>query len=377
MQLLKLVESEVLIGVPLPWNVRNQDCTLLLAKGYVVRNEAQLEMLLDRGIFVDLEEIRALEELNPPVQRPHDSIFIRWTGAIDELETLLHAALDEKPDFPPRMEALASTLMELAALDADIGLFMAMRQDQARHLRYGFSHPVYAALLCILMTQRMGWTERRVQSLTLAALSMNTSIADLQVQMAFQDYPVLDRQRALIRKHPVDSAALLERAGVTDCAWLTAVREHHEQVDGKGYPTGTTIVDEGAQILRMADQFIARISPRTLRPAMGIQEATRQTFREDQGGPMSRALIRELGFYPPGDFVQLANGEQGIVVRRGAEARTPLVAAVTDTQGRSVTTTVQRNTAHPEYSITGRPVTDHSLLVRVPPERLYGFGVAF
>ncbi len=70
MQLLKLVESEVQIGIPLPWNVRNQDCALLLAKGYVVRDEAQLEMLLDRGIFVDLEEVRALEALKAPIQRP-------------------------------------------------------------------------------------------------------------------------------------------------------------------------------------------------------------------------------------------------------------------------------------------------------------------
>ena len=31
MQLLKLVESKVRVGIPLPWNVRNQDCTLLLA----------------------------------------------------------------------------------------------------------------------------------------------------------------------------------------------------------------------------------------------------------------------------------------------------------------------------------------------------------
>jgi HD-GYP domain-containing protein (c-di-GMP phosphodiesterase class II) len=252
---------------------------------------------------------------------------------------------------------------------------MAMRQDQARHLRYGFSHPVYTALLCILMAQRMGWTERRVLSLTLAALTMNASIADLQVHMAFQDYPVLDRQRALIRKHPVDSAALLERAGITDCAWLTAVREHHERVDGTGYPTGTTVVDEPARVLRMADHFIACISPRTLRPTMSIQEATRQVFREDNGGPMSRALIRGLGLYPPGDFVQLASGEQGIAIRRGAEARTPLVAVVTNAHGRSVTTTVQRDTAQPEYAITGS-AHDRGLLVRVPPERLYGFGVA-
>lgn len=373
MQLLELVESEVQIGVPLPWNVRNQDCTLLLAKGYVVRDEAQLEMLLDRGMFVDLEEVRALEALQTSAQRPPESIYVRWTGAIDELETLL-ASPEQVPDFVPRIEALARTIVDMTALDADIGLFMAVRQDQARHLRYGFSHPVYTALLCILMAQRMGWTASRVLSLAQAALTMNASIADLQVRMAFQDYPVLDRQRALIRKHPVESAGLLERAGVTDGAWLTAVREHHEHTDGSGYPTGTAVVDESAQVLRMADHFIACISPRSLRPPLGIQEATRQTFREDQGGPMSRALIRELGIYPPGDFVQLANGEQGIVVRRGTEARTPLVAAVTDTQGRSVTTTVQRDTSQPEFAITG-PAPDRSLLVRVPPERLYGFGV--
>ncbi len=374
MQLLKLVESEVQVGIPLPWNVRNQDSTLLLAKGYVVRDEAQLEMLLDRGIFVDLEEVRALEALKPAAPHVPESIFARWTGAVDTLEALLTSP-EDVPDLGPRIEALAQTVMDLTSQDPDIGLFMAMRQDQARHLRYGFSHPVYTALLCVLMARRMGWAERRVQSLTQAALTMNASIASLQVQMAFQDYPVLDRQRAQIRKHPADSAALLERAGVADCAWLAAVREHHEQADGKGYPTGAAVVDEAAQVLRMADQFIARISPRTLRPAMSIQEATRQTFRDNQGGPMARALIRVLGLFPPGDFVQLANGEQAIVVRRGAEARTPLVAAVTDSQGRSVTTTVQRDTAQPEFAITG-PAPDRSLLVRVPPERLYGFGVA-
>lgn len=373
MQLLKLVECQIQLGVPLPWNVRNQDSTLLLAKNYVVRSEAQLEMLLDRGMYVDIEEVRAIEALQTPERPPPESIYERWTAAIDELESLL-PALDEKPDFIARIHVLASNIMALAAQNPDIGLFMAIRQDQAHHLRYGYSHAVYTALLCILMAQRMAWAQDRVQHLALAALTMNASIADLQVQMAFQDYPVLDRQRTQIRKHPIDSAALLERAGITDPSWLATVREHHEQADGSGYPMGTSTVEEPAQVLRMADQFMARISPRTLHPAMGLQEATRLTYRDDKGGPMSRALIRELGIYPPGDLVHLANGEQGIVVRRGAEARTPLVAAVTDTQGHGVTTTLQRDTAQPEFAITG-PATERHLLARVPPERLYGYGM--
>lgn len=373
MQLLKLVESKVQVGEPLRWNVRNQDCTLLLAQGYVIRNENQLEMLLERGMYVDIEEIRALEALEAPPECPQETIYARWTSAIDTLETLLRT-LGQEPDFPRSIHTLATSTVELVSLDPDIGIYMAVRQDQARHLRYGYSHSVYSALISILMAKRMGWSAEQVLQLTLAALTMNASIAELQGQMAFQDYPVLDRQRAQIQQHPNASAALLEQAGITDTGWLNAVRQHHEQDDGAGYPLGATEVDQAAQVLRMADIFMARISPRTSRTAMSVQEAARQMFRDDKGGPMSRAVIKELGLYPPGDFVQLASGEMGVVMRRGAESRTPLVAAVTDTQGRSTTTTLQRDTADPDFAITG-PATERSLLSRVPPERLYGYGV--
>jgi len=375
MQLLKLVETKVQIGVPLPWNVRNPDCTLLLAKDYVIHSEPQLEVLLERGMYVDIEEIRALEDLQEPTPRTRESIYVRWTTAIDMLEAWL-PVLGEKAGSLARIHSLATEILELTAQDPDIAIFMAIRQDQARHLRYGYSHSVYTALLSILMARRMGWTPERVQRITLAALTMNASIAPLQGQMAHQEHPVLDRQRAQILQHPNASAQLLERAGVTDAGWLNTVRQHHEQVGGAGYPTGTSTVDEMAQVLRMADIFMARISPRTYRPAMTVQDAARQMFRDDKGGPMSMAVIKELGIYPPGDFVQLASGELGVVMRRGAEARTPLVAAVSDTLGRNVTHTLQRDTSDPAYAVTGTAAAaDRSLLTRVPPERLYGYAL--
>lgn len=68
MQLLKLVESEIQMDVALPWNVRNHDCTLLLARGHIVSSEAQMQALLERGIYVDLEEKRAVEALYVPSQ---------------------------------------------------------------------------------------------------------------------------------------------------------------------------------------------------------------------------------------------------------------------------------------------------------------------
>ena len=78
MQLLKLVESEIQMDVALPWNVRNHDCTLLLARGHIVSSEAQMQALLERGIYVDLEEKRAVEALYVPKSGPVKSIYTRW-----------------------------------------------------------------------------------------------------------------------------------------------------------------------------------------------------------------------------------------------------------------------------------------------------------
>ena len=55
---LATVKHRVAVGRPLPFNVRNADHTLLLARGQVVDTFDQLEALFTRGALVDLAELR-------------------------------------------------------------------------------------------------------------------------------------------------------------------------------------------------------------------------------------------------------------------------------------------------------------------------------
>ena len=84
------------------------------------------------------------------------------------------------------------------------------------------------------------------------------------------------------------------------------------------------------------------------------------------------AVIKEFGIYPPGDFVRLKSGELAVVVKRSSNANTPMVAAITDPAGKPVHTSIRRNTAEPNYSITGT-VADKTMILNMPPERLYGY----
>jgi HD-GYP domain-containing protein (c-di-GMP phosphodiesterase class II) len=184
-----------------------------------------------------------------------------------------------------------------------------------------------------------------------------------------------DRQRAAIHAHPEQAVQALRAGGVTDVDWLMAVAHHHERPDGTGYPLGLGDVSDIGIALRVNDVFMAKISPRVLRPALSSQEAARQLFREDKGGPVSMAIIKEFGIYPPGDFVTLASGEHAVVVRRTDNAKAPIVAAITDTAGHPIVKTVRHDTSLAAHAIVG-PVADKSILHRMPPERLYGFSEA-
>ena len=374
MKMLRLPHDKVVLGAPLPWNVRDTEGRLLLSMGHIVSSEDQLEALLQRGAFVDVAEVRAAAGLvahgvAPP--KPATNLFGKWDNTTSQLESLIKN-ISKVTDFPDRMEQFARQIVQLTDHDPDVGIYRTVRQEKVHLFHYGYVHCVHTALTCILISRRLQWAESKAMSLVKAALTMNLPILELQGQMAKQDVPMRDKQKATIQKHPTDAADMLKRAGVTDVDWLTAIEQHHERADGSGYPAGLINPSELAMALRVADVFMAKISPRLIRPALTTQEAARQLFLEDKGGALSMAVIKEFGIYPPGDFVKLKSGELGVVVKRSVNAKTPIVAAITDATGKSVKTSIRRNTAEPEFAITGT-VTDKSMIANMPPERLYGY----
>ncbi|MBI5259581.1 MAG: phosphohydrolase [Burkholderiales bacterium] len=369
-QLLRLVSKELKVGTALPFAVRDEHGKLLLARGQVIYSPHQLEVLLTRGLYADQEEVKAWREGRPPpvdTSQNRLTLFDLWDQALHRLEKL-HKSIGE-PGFPQRCDEFVSQCIDLVQRDIDVAIFLAVRQDKKRLPLYGFTHSLHTALVCQLMSHRVGWTPDVTLVLVKAALTMNLPITEVQGRIAAIGR-VTEGQREQLRTHPTRAVELLRAAGVTDAAWLQAIEQHHERVGGGGYPTGTTEVSELAAALRMADVFMARITARADRPAMSAQDAARQMFAETRGHPAAAAIIKEFGIYPPGKVVQLASGEMAVVVRRGSTAHAPVVATFTDKAGMPVVSIQRRDTSLPAYAIKGLR-TDASQAELLPPERLF------
>jgi len=367
--LLRQMTEHIQVGQPLPFGVCDEQGVLLLAKGRVVANDSQRQILLTRGLYVDHDEAKPGEEaVGADASKRRSTLFDLWKQITARLDLLL-ASLD-KPGFAERCATFASQLMGLVQRDPDIAIYLSVRQDPNRLSLYGLSHALHCAMVGQLAATRAGWPPERVASLVKAALTMNLSIVDEQGRYATAGR-LNEAQRALVHAHPQAAVDRLTAAGVTDADWLQAVLEHHERPGGGGYPHNLSETGELASVLRMADVFMAKISPRSERPALPVLDAARQMFAEAKGSPLASAIIKEYGIYPPGNFVQLASGEMAVVIRRGATAHTPVAAAVTDRHGIPVVRTTRRNTAEPIYAIK-LLVPESKMVLRMAPERLYG-----
>ncbi len=372
-------------GAPLPFAVLDSMGRLLLAAGKQLQDADQLSALMERGGCVDPVEAEAARAAaraaaggaaaaaggaaaGPVVRRR--TWFDRMEKQIWALDELLRG-LGRGSTRAAQIEAFAEAYITLVERHPDPALYLCVRQHDRRFALYALTHALHTATVSLLTARQLGWTPQAQRCAVLAALTMNASIVELQARMAEQSDAPNARQMAQIRAHPQQSAQLLRNAGVDDADWLAAVEQHHERAGGSGYPQGLSEVGAQAHLLRAADVFTAKISPRALRAPLSTQMAARQLFQEEKGGPVAAGLIRAVGVYPPGDFVWLKNGDAAIVLHRAVPGRGATVVSLFGANGKPVPGSPRRDSAAPEFTITG-PLGERAGLPRVLPEQVYG-----
>jgi hypothetical protein len=237
--------------------------------------------------------------------------------------------------------------LALVERDPDLAIFQVLSQGAGVDAAYGVRRSLHSAITACLVAQRLAWQPAEVERAFKVALTMNLSMLALRGELARQRTPPTPEQRVQLQSHPMRSVQMLQRAGVADADWLQAVLQHHEQEDGSGYPSGRSDVCELASLARRADVYTSKLAARNTRDAMTADAAGRAIFMQDPAHPMTQALVKEFGIYPPGSMVRLCSGEAAIVVRRGPSVTTPVVACFTDAGDRPMAKPYRVATSEP------------------------------
>lgn len=184
---------------------------------------------------------------------------------------------------------------------------------------YTYAHSVNVAVLCCIIGFGLKMKEAELEQLVMSGLLHD--LGKLQIPPSILNKPgrLTPEEFEIMKMHPMRSYELIKDRWDISANVKAAVRYHHENVDGSGYPEGLdgdelTIY---TKILHVADVYDALVSRRPYKNPYLPYEAGE--YLMGGGGilfdpKVVEAFLLHVPFYPKGTQVKLSNGREAIIV---------------------------------------------------------------
>ena len=161
-------------------------------------------------------------------------------------------------------------------------------------------HTRRVALLAVEIGEQLGLSPTRLRSLAIGGLLHDIGKLSVPNTILQKPGPLDDDEYAVIKLHPERGRELLSELGGFDESVKRLVLDHHERLDGRGYPRGLAAndLDLETRILAVCDVYDALVSPRVYRAAWAPERAL-ELLRDEAGSAFDPrcvgALERALG----------------------------------------------------------------------------------
>ena len=226
-----------------------------------------------------------------------------------------HIKDGEVPDVAAVL-ACVDDMVESMAANPDALMWVARLRDEDIN---AYHHGVKVSLYLIALGRHLGIP--KAQLADLGVIGMLADIGKIKLPRALLAKPgmLAPSEFELVKGHVALGLTSLEGSAGLTAAVLQGIAQHHERLDGSGYPDGLKGDQIGlyGRMTAIADSFAAMITPRPYANANSAQESMLSLY-EWGGTSFSATLIEQfvqaIGVFPVGSLVELSNGEVAVVV---------------------------------------------------------------
>ncbi|MFK7967184.1 MAG: HD-GYP domain-containing protein [Burkholderiaceae bacterium] len=223
-------------------------------------------------------------------------------------------------------------------------------------------HAVKVSLYMVAIGRHMGFPKEELCNLGMIGLLADVGKTKLPKAVLEKPGMLTPQEYTVVKEHVRLGLDALQQQKPLDDVVFEGISQHHERLDGSGYPKGLKGPEIGiyGRLAAIADTFSALITPRAYANPVSPHEALLSLFEWAGSSfhePLVEQFVQAVGVFPVGSMVELSTHEVAIVLAHNKVRRLePRVLVLTWPDKTPLATPIERNLFDKPKGADGKPV---------------------
>jgi len=323
-------------GMILEQTIADRADRVLIARGTVL-DEYHIDSMKKMGItgvYIRTGVIEEKHEENEPVitaqvQQQIDKVKIEDRARVHLSESVKKRVAEgvqylyqdtESTGFVDMTRSITDDLMKAIedneAIAVDISALKVSDE-------YTFKHSVDVATMSMIVSRQYGLPDEQIYEIGISGLLHDIGKSKIPNEILNKAGKLTDEEFALIKQHSLLGYQILKDKPELSNAIKLGVLQHHEKINGSGYPMGATEdkIHIFAKIIAVADIYDALVTERPYKKAFTPRDAVEMimAMTGELDLKVMQSFLESVILYPVGTNVDLSNGEKAKVVANNAK----------------------------------------------------------
>ncbi|WP_073585727.1 HD-GYP domain-containing protein [Vibrio quintilis] len=210
------------------------------------------------------------------------------------------------------VDHITSTLLN----EEDVTLHLI--NDKSKETEDIYFHSLNVAVLSIIVGKAKGYDVAKIKLLAMASLFHDIGKIKVPRTILKKQTPLTEPEQNYLKQHTRYGVEIAETIEGFPEEAVIIIAQHHEMLDGSGYPEGLKgdEIDELAQIVALTNAFDSRCHSNITGDQKIPYAALSYLYKQKHlyNNENLNLLIKYMGVYPPGSLVELSNGMIGLVI---------------------------------------------------------------
>jgi len=313
--------------------VINQSGKLKVKSRGLVRTKQAIASLAKQGVetvLVDLEKSRLKKEetVEEVVATPEPEKEVAFDQELKKANVLytrakkiqtkaFDAMKAGKPIDTKAMKQVADGFIDSIFRNQDALACMARMREKDEYL---MEHSVNVSIIMTIFAKHLKLDKDVIHDLATGALLHDVGKIGVPDPVLNKPGRLTDEEMERMKEHVTLGYNVLKRSGDLSPISVEVVGDHHERLDGKGYPNGKTAeqLSQYARMIAIVDTYDAITATRCYQTARSPVTAFK-ILRSESGASFDEKLVAEfiscMGIHPVGTLVHMKSNKLGIVIK--------------------------------------------------------------